>query len=259
MQNSKTIQKAARTTTILFFFFMLLHQTDKLLISPMQDQVMGTFKMTYTQWGMINTGALILGALLNPIWGWLNDRYNRAKLLALASLIWGSTTWLSAIVKTFPGFLAARSSTGIDDSSYPGMYTLLADYYPPKKRGRIYGILQLTQPIGYLLGMVLALMLGNVIGWRSIFYITGSLGIVLAIAIYFGVKDRPRGSGEEELQGVELSKYKFSWKAVGEIFKRKASSWSWRRVLSASSPGTLLSISFSAIFPMNADMTVINN
>ena len=219
---STTFKRAARTSTVLFFFFMLLHQTDKLLIGPMQNQVMDTFKMSYTQWGMINTGALLVGGLLYPLWGWLNDRYNRGKLLALASLVWGSTTWLSAIVKTFPTFLITRSSTGIDDSSYPGMMSLLADYYPPKSRGKIYGLLQLTQPLGYLLGMVLALIIGGMIGWRSIFYITGSLGIVLAIAIFFGVKDVPRGSSEEELKGVEVSKYKFSWKTAVEIFKKRS-------------------------------------
>ncbi len=216
------LKRAARVSTVLFFFFMLLHQTDKLLIGPLQTQVMETFKMTYTQWGMINTGALLVGAILYPVWGWLNDHYNRGKLLALASLIWGSTTWLSAIVKTFPGFLVTRSSTEIDDSSYPGMMSLIADYYPPKSRGKVYGILQLTQPIGYLLGMVLALILGGMLGWRSIFYITGSLGIVLAIAIFFGVKDVPRGSSEVELTGVEVGKYKFSWKTAAEIFKKRS-------------------------------------
>ncbi len=222
MESSKTYTRAARTTVTLFFIFMLLHQTDKLLIGPLQTPIMDAFGMTYTQWGAINTGALIVGSLLVPLWGWLNDRYNRGKLLALASLIWGSTTWLSAIVTTFPAFLATRSSTGIDDSSYPGMYSLLADYFPPKKRGRIYGLLQITNPIGYLLGMVLALLLGGAIGWRSVFYITGSLGVLLAIAIFFGVKDIPRGSGEEELRGVEVSRYKFNWKAVGEIFQKRS-------------------------------------
>ncbi len=223
MENQNgSFKRSARITASLFFVFMLLHQTDKLLIGPMQIPIMDTFNMTYTQWGAINTGALLVGSLLYPLWGWLNDRYNRGKLLALASLVWGATTWFSAIARTFPQFLVSRSSTGIDDSSYPGMMSLLADYYPPKTRGRIYGLLQIAQPLGYLLGMVLALILGGMIGWRSIFYITGSLGILLSVAIYFGVKDIPRGSSEEELRGVEVSKYKFNWKSVGEIFKKRS-------------------------------------
>ncbi len=214
--------RSANKTVIILFIFMLLHQTDKLLIGPMQNPIMKTFNMTYTQWGLINTGALIVGSILYPVWGWLNDKYNRGKLLALASFIWGTTTWLSAIAPNFKLFLVTRSSTGIDDSSYPGMYSLVSDLYSPKVRGKIYGILQLTQPIGYLLGMVLALVLAGIIGWQSVFYITGSLGIVLAIFIFFSIKDVPRGSGEDELQGIETGQYKFNWKAVGSIFKKKS-------------------------------------
>jgi len=219
---SKPISHAAKKTVVIFFIFMLLHQADKLLIGPLQNPIMKTFNMTYTQWGLINTGALIVGSILYPVWGWLNDKYNRGKLLALASFIWGGTTWLSAIAPSFNSFLVIRSSTGIDDSSYPGMYSMVSDLFSPKARGKVYGLLQLTGPIGYLIGMVLALVLAGIIGWRSIFYITGSLGIVLAIFIFFTVKDVPRGSGEDELRGIETSQYKFTWKTVGSIFKKKS-------------------------------------
>jgi MFS family permease len=206
----------------IFFVFLLLHQSDKLLIGPLMKPIMETFKINYTQWGLINTGALIVGSILYPVWGWLSDKYNRAKLLSLASFIWGATTWFSAIAPNFGLFLVTRSSTGIDDSSYPGLYSLIADYFGPKSRGKIYGVLQLTQPIGYLIGMLLALMLGGVIGWRAVFYITGSLGVVLAVVIFFGVHDVPRGSGEEELQNVDKEKYKFNWAVARELFKKKS-------------------------------------
>ena len=208
---------------------MLLHQTDKLLIGPLQTDIMDTFHMTYTQWGFINSGALIVGTLLYPVWGWLSDKYNRGKLLALASFIWGSTTWLSALAPyfhtpaRFSDFLITRSSTGIDDSSYPGMYSLISDLYSPKLRGKIYGILQLTQPIGYLIGMVIALMFTKALGgWEHVFFLTGSLGIILAFFIFFFVKDVPRGSSEAELEGVEGQSYKFNWKSLSEIFKKKS-------------------------------------
>lgn len=207
---------------IIFFIFMLLHQSDKLMIGPLMKPIMDTFNINYTQWGLINTGALIVASLLFPIWGWLSDKYNRAHLLALASFIWGATTWFSAIAPNYGLFLATRSSTGIDDSSYPGLYSLVADYFPPASRGKVYGILQLSQPIGYLVGMLLALMLGGVIGWRAVFYITGSLGVVLAVLIFFGVQDIPRGSGEEELQNVDKEKYQFSWPVALNLFKKKS-------------------------------------
>ncbi len=208
---------------VIFFFFMLLHQTDKLMIGSLQVQISDDFNIDNTQWGLVNSGALIVATVLYPIWGYLYDRYSRTKLLALASFIWGGTTWLNAIVKTFGGFLTTRASTGIDDSSYPGLYTLIADYFGPSLRGKIYGILQLAQPLGYLVGMILALMVAPAIGgWRSVFYITGSLGLVIALLIYFFVKEMPRGQAEPEFEGMaEMQTFKFSWAEAREIFKKK--------------------------------------
>ncbi|MFO3796660.1 MAG: MFS transporter, partial [Anaerolineales bacterium] len=142
----------------IFFAFMLLHQIDKQLINPLLPQVMDEFQISKTQMGAVMTGALLVGTFLYPLWGYLYDRWSRAKLLALASFIWGSTTWFSALARRYGTFFIARASTGIDDSSYPGLYSLVADYFGPQMRSRIYGLLQLAQPLGYLLGMLLALL-----------------------------------------------------------------------------------------------------
>lgn len=206
----------------IFFAFMLLHQTDKLLIGPLKGPISEEFGITNTQFGLIISAALIVSTVLYPIWGYLYDRYARSKLLALASFIWGSTTWISAVVRSYIPFVVTRASTGIDDSSYPGLYSLIADYFEPDKRSKVYGVLQLSQPIGYLVGMVMALMLAPIIGWRTVFYITGALGIVLAITIYFGVKEMPRGKSEPEFAGMdEIGQFHFSWEAAKDVFKKK--------------------------------------
>jgi MFS family permease len=206
---------------VIFFFFVLFHQADKLLIGPLTENIIKEFNITMTQMGVVSMGAMIVGAIFYPLWGYFYDRYTRPKLLALASFIWGSTTWLNAIAPNYSSFLVTRSSTGIDDSSYPGLYSLVSDYFGPKMRGKVYGLLQFTQPLGYLVGMVLGLMLSGVIGWRGVFYITGSLGIVMSIIIFFGVRDVPRGQSEPEFAGMELSgKYHFDWKIARDLFKK---------------------------------------
>jgi predicted MFS family arabinose efflux permease len=206
-----------------FFMFMLLHQSDRLLIGSLTTPIMEEFGINEEQMGRVFTGALIVAAVLYPLWGYLYDRYARSKLLAAASFIWGSTTWLSAIAPTYPSFLATRASTGIDDSSYPGLYSLVADYFPPRVRGKIYGLLQLTMPLGYMLGMILALQLGAAIGWRSVFYITGSLGVLLAVVIFFGVREAPRGKSEPELADLEeIGHYRFDWKTAGALFRKRS-------------------------------------
>lgn len=220
--NSKRKKSNPVVVVVIFFLFMLLHQSDKLMIGPLTPNIIAEFEISKTQMGAVLTGALIVGTVLYPLWGYLYDRFARARLLALASLIWGATTWLSAVVRTYPGFLATRASTGIDDSSYPGLYSLIADYFGPNLRGKIYGVLQLAQPIGYLIGMVMALMLAPMIGWRSVFYITGTLGVIIAVLIFFFVKEMPRGQAEPEFADLEeIGQYRFSWAQAKEVFKKR--------------------------------------
>ncbi len=207
----------------IFFFFMLLHQTDKLMIGSLQVQISEAFGLDDFRWGLVNSGALAIATVLYPLWGYLYDRYARAKLLALASFIWGATTWLNAVVRTYTGFLITRASTGIDDSSYPGIFTLIADYFGPGLRGKVYGILQLAQPLGFLAGLILGQMVAPMIGgWRSVFYITGGLGLVVALLIYFGVKEMPRGKAEPEFENLpEMATFRFSWAEAREIFRKR--------------------------------------
>ncbi len=208
---------------IVFFVFMLLHQADKLLIGPLTTPIMEHFGIDEVQMGAVTTGALLVGAIFYPLWGYLYDRFARSKLLALASFIWGSTTWLSAIAPTYPTFLATRASTGIDDSSYPGIYSLVTDYFSPTLRGKVYGMLQLSQPLGYMAGLIVATLLSGMIGWRGVFYITGSLGIFLAVVIFLGVKEAPRGQSEPEMQGLEqVGIYRFDKRVALGLFRKRS-------------------------------------
>jgi MFS family permease len=205
------------------FGFMLLHQADMLLIGPLTTPIMETFHINEARMGAVVTGALIVGGVLYPVWGYLYDRYSRPNLLALASFLWGSTTWLSALAPTFPIFVATRASTGIDDASYPGIYSLLADYFAPAVRGRVYGVLQITAPFGYIIGMVLATAFKDTIGWRGVFYVTGSLGIIVSTIILLGVRDAARGRSEPELQSVAvLQEHHFEWRTAGRLLRKKS-------------------------------------
>jgi MFS transporter, Spinster family, sphingosine-1-phosphate transporter len=207
-----------------FFLFMLLHQSDKLLIGPLTTPIMEEFGIDEVQMGAVFTSALLVGAVLYPLWGYLYDRYTRARLLALAAFLWGSTTWLSAIAPTFSTFLVTRASTGIDDSSYPGLYSLIADYFGPSVRGKVYGLIQLAQPLGYMVGLLVAtLLVGFLGGWRVVFIITGSLGLVLAVVILVTVREAPRGQSEPEMENIQqIGNYRFNMQTALGLFRKRS-------------------------------------
>ena len=182
-ENSMFRPKRRTSLVVILFLFMLLHQTDKYLIGPLTTPIMEEFGINEAQMGLVFTGALLVGGIFYPIWGYLFDRYARPKILALAALLWGCTTWLSAIARSFGIFIATRASTGIDDASYPGAYSLVSDYYEPTRRGRVISILQLTGVIGGITGMGLATAFRDTLGWRGVFYITGGLGVLIAFVM----------------------------------------------------------------------------
>lgn len=206
---------------VIFFLFMLLHQADKLLIGPLTTPIMEAYGINEAQMGTVFTGALVVGAFFYPLWGYLYDRYARPKLLALASFLWGTTTWFSALAPTFGFFVASRASTGIDDSSYPGLYSLLSDYFGPQMRGKVFGLLQVSMPIGYLLGLILSSTLGRTWGWRNLFFLTGGIGVLLAGVILVGVKEVPRGQAEPELADLEqVGTHRFDWHEARQLLRR---------------------------------------
>jgi MFS family permease len=206
-----------------FFFFVLLHQADKLLIGPLTTPIMESFGINEAQMGAVSSLAIIVAAILYPLWGYLYDRFSRSKLLALASFIWGSTTWLNALAPNYPTFLVTRASTGIDDASYPGIYSLLADYFGPRMRGKVYGLLQMAQPLGFMLGTIMATMLGEAMGWRSVFFITGAAGIVVAILIFFGVREPERGQAEPEMAGLdEIADHRIDKQVALGLLRKKS-------------------------------------
>ncbi len=221
IDSNRTPTKFQRwTAVIIFFMFMLLHQTDRLLIGPLTSDIMSDFQLTESEMGSIFTISLILGSVFYPIWGYLFDRFARPKILAIASFIWGMTTWLSAAAPTAGLFTVARASTGIDDSSYPGIASLISDYFPPDRRSGIFGFLQLTIPLGYLAGLYLAMTMRISLGWRFLYILTGLIGILMAILIRIGVQEVPRGASEPELKGADIPVTKIpGWNQFKNLLK----------------------------------------
>lgn len=204
-----------------FLVFMLLHNADKFLIGPLTTPIMEEFGINEAQMGAVVTGALLVATVFYLVWGYLYDRFARSKLLALASLIWGCTTWLSALAPNYAAFVASRAATGIDDASYSGLYSLVSDYFPPRLRGKVYGLLQVSLPLGFLLGLILASTIGGIWGWRRVFYIAGAAGILIAAVIFFSVREVPRGKAEPELADFEtIGSYRFDFATAKGLFRK---------------------------------------
>jgi MFS family permease len=208
-------------TLAVLLCFALLHQADRLIIGPLTSSIMDSFHINEAQMGTVLSGALVTGGLLFPLWGYLFDRFSRARLLAIAAAVWGATTWLSALAPTFGWFVASRAATGIDDASVPGAYSLLADTFEPRLRSKVYAVLKMSIPVGYVVGAALATFLAPRIGWRRVFVVTGAAGMLVAALVALFVREVPRGATEPELVGASGASPTFRWPVARRLLKRR--------------------------------------
>jgi MFS family permease len=83
--------------------------------------------------------------------------------------------------------------------------------------------MQMSGPLGFMVGTVLATMLGGTLGWRRVFFITGSIGVVIAALIFFTVREKPRGSAEPEMEALEeIGTYRIDWQAVRGLLRNRS-------------------------------------
>ncbi len=203
---------------------IMVQAADTYIVSAVTPELIMEFNVSDAVLGILFTGALIIGAVLYPVWGYFYDKYSRKFLTSLLALILGATTWINAMSKTFGQFFITRLITGIGYPTPSGAYTLTADYFPPKSRGKAMGLINAASPIGYILGIFIALsLLGAGLNWRYSFYVTAAISLAIGAMIYFLVKEVPRGASEPELEGKLTSDiYKVKLSDLRKILKNKS-------------------------------------
>jgi len=140
-----------------------------------------------------------------------------------ASVIWGATTWLSALARNFVELVFTRASTGVDNAATPGFYSLISDYYPPEKRGSAIGKVGAAIPLGTIIGTLIGGFIGIVYGWRTAFMLMAVPGFILAVIIWFFVKEVPRGRAEPELAHFEtITPYTINKELAVQLLRRRS-------------------------------------
>ena len=141
--------------------------------------------------------ALIVAALLVAVpAGILADRLDRRKFVAGAFAAWATVTALTGTVRSFGQLFVLRAALGAGDAiNDPADQSLIADYYPPKVRGRAYGIQRVTPTVGSGLGLALGAALGAAFGWRTALVVMALPGLVVALMVY-RLREPARGHSE---------------------------------------------------------------
>ncbi|MBB4933153.1 MFS family permease [Lipingzhangella halophila] len=166
---------------IILFVVGLADRIETYIASGALPLLQAEWGFSDTMGGMIMTAPLILGAVALVPAGYVSDRFNRTGLIAVVVGLWSLITLGSAVAPIFAIFLVTRAILGTADTiDNPASSSLLADYYPPKTRAKVFGYVRLTNYAGIALGTILGGVVGEAFGWRWAFACMVIPGLLVA-------------------------------------------------------------------------------
>jgi len=145
--------------------------------------------------GMAHGIAFALTAL--PL-AWMADRMNRARLLSVMAIIWGCATAFVSIASTIPQLFIARMSVGASESgTTPACFSLIADYFPPRRRGTAVGLYFVSAAIGTGGAYIIGARVTVAFGWRATFLVAAVPTLIVALIALLTLRDPGRGRFEQ--------------------------------------------------------------
>jgi MFS family permease len=119
--------------------------------------------------------------LSQPVWGIVSDRLGRVATMRLTLLLAGLCAIMSAATSTATLLGVARGLTGgLFGAAYPASLIYLGDTVPAAVRQRDVARLMVGVALGTALASVSAGLLADLLSWRLMFVLTGSIAILLA-------------------------------------------------------------------------------
>jgi len=182
----KSTDLANNSTLFLLMMVLLLHLVDRQIMAILAEPIKKDLHFSDTQIGLL-TGlgfSFIYSVLGIPI-ARLADRYDRRKIISIATASWSVMTAVSGMATGFFTMLLARMGVAAGEAGgIPPLHSLVADLYPEHKRARAFSIVQLGGPLGVLIAFFGGGLLVAYFDWRAVFYGAGLLGVLFAVVIW---------------------------------------------------------------------------
>ena len=180
--------------------------------------------------GLSNAGIDAIAALTGAVpvvfavlLGYFGDRMNRIHLSQVAGLVWGLTAVATGFAPVIGILIAARIVGGVGYLTTETVYpSLLADYYPPRRAGSVFGTYRLGGHGIGLIGGPAAGALAAVVGWRVAF-VALAVPTFIFVAALAVLREPHRGSSA----GITTSNEQMG--SIGEGFRRVRAIRSLRR------------------------------
>ncbi|PKO12553.1 MAG: hypothetical protein CVU39_23535 [Chloroflexi bacterium HGW-Chloroflexi-10] len=219
----KTPGKQRRWRTLFALSFgYFIDQGEGQTISVLFPTLQALWGLSYTNLGLIGTIRSLLQALSAPFWGFAADRYSRKKVILIGTGVWGLWTAVCGLTQDFGQLLVIRAISGIGlGCLMPATFSIMADSFAPKQRGRALGILESIGVLGIVIGTLGLGMLATPTLWRWGFISLGLFSLISGLVVWFLVDEPVRGASEPEFKGKitkeDADKYKAKFSDIRKV------------------------------------------
>lgn len=175
-----------------------LNFADRAILAVLAQPIKEDLLLTDADLGMLQgLGFAILYSVLGLPLGWLAERVNRTRMLALCVGAWSLMTAYCGVATNFFSMLLGRVGVGVGEAGFqPLAHSLLADHFRANRRASIIGIILLGSPLGFLLGQSVGGYVAATWNWRVAFFVLGLPGLLAALVTWVTLREPPRGLAE---------------------------------------------------------------
>jgi MFS family permease len=205
-QDAPTSRPAWYMLAILILIY-IMGSVDRAVPSVVVEPLKHDFGLTDAQIGMLGGFAYSVPYALAAVpGGWLLDRLDRRRFLALTTAVWSVLTMAGGIATSFITLIVARMGVGAAEApASPGSLSLIGDLFPPQKRGTAVSLYYAGTAAGQFITFVIGGWLLIHFGWRSLFLIAGVPGLILAGLLMFTCREPVRGFFDRRVVGAPTS------------------------------------------------------
>ncbi len=139
--------------------------------------------------GLAQSSQSLSLAVMAPVWGVLADRYGRKMMVLRATLAGAVLMALMGFVTNVQQLVLLRALQGVFTGTVAAATTLVAGVVPKHHSGAALGSLQTAIFLGASLGPFLGGLMGDTLGYRPSFWITGALLFFSGVLVLFYVRE----------------------------------------------------------------------
>jgi MFS family permease len=192
----------------MLWFVCLFNYADRQAIFSVFPLLKTEMALEDYELGIVAGSFMWVYALALPLAGLVGDRWPRKTLILGGLVFWSLITLATALATEYWHLVLFRALEGFGEAFYfPASMSLISDYHDTQTRSRAMALHQSSVYAGTIAGGALAGWLAELYGWRSGFYVFGTLGIVLGVVLLGLLKEPPRQVAKNpfERSGVGLA------------------------------------------------------